>query len=324
MKRLIPIIVLVVGCVVPGAHAMKKSKSESSFSAAKVLGALGVGAAGAGYAYYKYDPAGAQQKYTEAKQKLGEARDYVVNYVKTADNRTLGYGLLGTAAATYLAYKLFYQGSEPELAVESPDADAFLKKLGSKQPVARTTVAPKAQAEQSPEFEAWLREAGALLWQVFSSIKDENQRRQAIKPLLKIVAKDPHELLRDQKFVDRLSKQQRFVLLQIFVAYSMDRVVKSAQALHEALRDDQDGVKVMLAQALETTDAEHHVAPLLNLLEMFVEDKVITGKQLQFVEGELETIRGFAEIQTNYCEIYGLDEMLATKLQQDAAAQPSK
>ncbi len=309
----------VMGVMVPGLYAMdsnrKPKKSESVFTSGKVLGALGL-AGGAG-AYYAYThPAEAKAKYEEAKTKLGAWKDAATAYAQNPDNsRTLIWGAVGGAAALYIGYKMFIQAQEPELAVESPDADQFLKTLG-------TAKKPGAAARKSSadikQFPSWYKQAGDLIEESFSHIKNEDSRHEAMKPYIQRAAKDPHQLMRGERFIGSLSDDQRLQLMGIFVEFTQDRVAQAAQTLLASLSDDQDGVKEMLSEALEYGDA----ATILGLLHMFVEEKQISGEQAKFVQSEIAFIKGCADVQKHFVDWYKLDEVMAHKHGQ-AAKKPA-
>ncbi len=296
MNRYTSILLLaVMGCAVSGLDAVKPKKSESYFTAGNVLAALGLAGAGAG-AYYTYDPVDAKQKFEDAKKKLSEARDYV----KNADSRTLGYGVLGAAAAGWLAYKLFFQGQD-ELAVETPDSEDFLNNLGKKvtprKPGARVN-----DVEETAEFPGWLQAAGSLFWEVFSNIRDTEQRRKIIKPYIQVATRDPHQLLRDTRLIDRLDLEQKFMLLQIFVAYTNDRIMQAGQLLSDSLGTWHPE----LTEALAAEDADK-VVDILGDLENMTGKRAISRKQVKFIEGELEIIKDCKEKQENFREIYKLN-----------------
>ncbi len=318
MKQYVNVLFLTIAALmVSGLCAMnprKSKKSEPIFTSSKVLGALGLAGAGAG-AYYYLDPVGAKGKFDDAKQKLSEWKDAATDYTKNADARTIGYGIFGAAVVGYIGYKLFVQQQEPELAIESPDSDAFMKNLGTKKPAAVKKSSPPVQ-----QFEGWLNQTGSLFMEVFSSIKDESKRRATIAPYIKIAAKDPHQLLRNEKLINGFTDNQKLQLMHIFVEYSLDRALKMAHALLESLTDEQEGVKEMLKEALSAGD----VSTVLGLLKMLVADKHISGKQAEFVEGEIAVINDCGEIQSNFSQIYSLDEKWAEKLQKEVDAHAKK
>ncbi len=295
MNRYTSILLLaVMGCVVSGLDAIKPKKTESYFTAGNVLAALGLAGAGAG-AYYAYDPVDAKQKFEDAKKKLSEARDYV----KNADSRTLGYGVLGAAAAGWLAYKLFFQGQD-ELAVETPDSEDFLNNLGRVNPKLKPD--SLGNLPETAEFPGWLQAAGTLFWEVFGNIRDSEQRRKMIKPYIQVATRDPHQLLRDTRLIDRLDLEQKFMLLQIFVAYTNDRVMQAGQLLSDSLGTWHPE----LTEALAAEDADK-VADILGDLENMTGKRAISRKQVKFIEGELEIIKDCKEKQENFREIYKLD-----------------
>lgn len=312
----------IAGFMVSGLCAMdaqprkSRKKSEPILTSGKVLGALGLAGAGAS-AYYYLDPAGAKAKFDTAQQKFGELKTAVTDYYAQADARTIGYGILGTAVVGYICYKCLIQEEEPELAIDAPDSDAFMKTLGaSRKPAA----AVKKSTPSAQHFEGWLNQTGALFMEVFSSIKDEGKRRSTITPYIKIATKDPHQLLRYDDLIERMTLDQKLQLMHIFVEYTLDRVLKMAHTLLDSLTDKQEGVREMLAEALEAGD----VSTVLGLLELLVADNHISGKQAEFVEGEITIIKDCGEIQANFSHIYNLDQKWAEKLQREADAHSKK
>jgi len=289
----------------------EKQQTSSSWSTSSVLGALGLGSAAAATAYYKYDPQGAQVTYDSAKQALSSASTYVADHIKNTDPKTLALEALGGAALGYIAYKTFAsQQSEPELEVKMLESDEFLQDLGS-----HTSQSGRRRVGKSdPEYALWLKEAGTLFWQVFSHIRDENRRKEAVKPYIKIVTKDPHELLRDEKFIDRLSKAQKVVLLQIFVAYTTDRIFKASHTLAASLNSRQSGVRGSLENTLEAAQSSRSVGILIDCFEELLAQGRLSDKQADFIEGELEFLKECHEKQSNFNMLYSLDTLLADKL----------
>lgn len=321
------LLILAGGLIVPGLEAVQKKakKAPSSFTAAKVLGALGLAGAGTAGAYYAYDKDDATKKFEEGKKYLTGVRDSVVDYVKKADNRTIGLGILGTAAASYIAYKLFIQEKEQDdevdgLAIETPDADAIMKNLGSSR--SSTSSQRKPASKLAENYGNWPKEAGNLFWQVFASVKDEQKRHAVVKPYMDIAAQDPHQLIRDKKLIERLNDDQKLKLLQIMVDYTMDRIIKAAQALNGHLTDDQEGVQFMLKEALELALVQNQVFALRDLLQTLVTEAFISVTHAKFVKGELAIIKKCVEIQARFSKAHDLDALLAKRLQPETQAKP--
>lgn len=305
MKRITVMSMVLAGLIIPALNAMGSQdysrltvphkKTEKLSTTAKVLGVLGLAGVGAG-AYYAYDKADAMKKYEQAKE---FAKNTYTN-ARNGDVRMIG-GLVGAGVLAVLGYKYLFSGNEQELVVENPNPDAILKTLGAQ----KNTIKPSKPA--GPQ-EAWLKEIGTLLWELHGTIKNEDHRRNAIRPYLGTAALDPHELLRDEALIERMSHAQKLRLQRIFKAYTQDRIMKAATVLKGSLTDEQADLKLMLSVSAggRGHDGAEQAMYCHDLLMQCEQGQGLSPSQAKFVLAELEVIKDCEERQENFSQLYNL------------------
>lgn len=159
---------------------------------------------------------------------------------------------------------------------------------------------------------AWLDKAGDLIWDAFSDI-DKCDRLATAKAYIEIASRDPHELLNEIEFMERLTPHARLLLSSIFSEYTMDCVITVATCLLAGLdKEEQDGAVVMLREALKAVNVsidrnlasvEGGVDPALVVLDTLVKlvsHKHITPTQSRFVQCQVALIKGYLKIEEIY------------------------
>jgi hypothetical protein len=318
------LLIFVGGILVPSLSAVQKkaTKAPSSLSASKILGALGLAGVAAAGAYYANDKDDATKKFEGAKCYLGGVSNSVISYVKNTDKRAIALGVLGTAVTSYLAYKFFIKEKDQDeevdcLTIATPDSDAFLNDVTCS---SRTSLSKKSIKGSSEFYGNWPHETLNLFSEVCSSIKDDDKSDALMKVYLESARQDPHQLIRDKKLIERMSPDQKLKLLDIMVNYTMDRIIKSGQALNGSLKEGQEGIEFMLNESLESALGEHKVFALRDLLSTLVTEEYISGAQANFIKGELAIIKKCVEIQARFSKAHDLDALLAKRLPSESQA----
>ena len=300
MKRNITLLALTALIAVPGcmsAMERRSQKEQSGISGAKLLGILGLGGGGY-YAYTLYnDPVKYQAAKDNVTQWYTDGRQYVEDNPSSAI-----YGGLGVLALGYLGYKWWTSGTaQDEIVLDTPNAEAVLNRRRQ----------PRAGQTAKVSVPTWLDQLAVLLENVFSGRADV---AQAIDPYI-LNTQDPHWLLEDEKLIERMNGVQLLKLLEIFKYYTVDHIEKTAYMLLSLLTEEQEGVRVLLADALASQD----VTVVLNTLDLFVKDNYLCSRDARFVQEKLVYVRELGEIQDNFFEInqVKLDAALAEKLASD-------
>ncbi len=179
-----------------------------------------------------------------------------------------------------------------------------------------------AQAKNFPNNAEWFKDVRYLILNAFSDIKDERMRVEAAKPYIQIAKRDPHQLLGESDFMERLDPLQRSRLSSIFSEYIMYRTVRMATLLRSSLNEEQDGVLIMLDEVLASVDVSKNrnliiisggVDPVPVVLETLVKivcDQHITGVQKRYVQCEIALIQGCIKIEAIYSS-YQMVELLS-------------